>query len=139
MILRHPHWQCKENAVILTPHTEILSRRGGWPIAIVQQLSKVLPENFTADPRVHLGKHEYEVLVYDQSRGRQLVAAVEIVSPADKDRPESRAVFVAKRDVLLQKGICVSLIDLVATRHFNLYTDLLELIGKSDPAFRPEP
>ncbi len=33
---------------------------------------------------------EYEVRVYDTRRGRRLVAAVEIVSPANKDRPEHR-------------------------------------------------
>src|SRR5579871_1843719 len=31
---------------------------------------------------------EYEVRVYDTQRGRRLVAAIEIVSPANKDRPE---------------------------------------------------
>src|SRR4051794_26370893 len=31
-------------------------------------------------------QYEYEVLVYDESRARSLVAAVEIVSPANKDR-----------------------------------------------------
>ena len=35
-------------------------------------------------------QYAYEVLVFDQSRGRQLVAAIEIVSPANKDRPENR-------------------------------------------------
>jgi hypothetical protein len=33
---------------------------------------------------------EYEVRVYDNKSGRRLVAAVEIVSPANKDRPEHR-------------------------------------------------
>src|SRR4051794_19981369 len=33
---------------------------------------------------------EYEVRVYDMARGRRLVAAVELVSPANKDRPETR-------------------------------------------------
>src|SRR5262249_1090399 len=84
-------------------------------------------------------QYEYEVLVYDQSRRRQLVAAVEIVSPANKDRPESRQAFVAKCAALLQKRVCVSIVDLVTTRRFNLYTDFLKLIDRSDPAFRPTP
>jgi hypothetical protein len=33
---------------------------------------------------------EYEVRVYDTRLGRRLVAAVEIVSPGNKDRPEHR-------------------------------------------------
>ena len=82
---------------------------------------------------------EYEVRVYDDRRGRTLVAAVEIVSPANKDRPDSRRAFVSKCAALLQKGVCVSVVDVVTTRQFNLYADLLGLIGRTDPAFGPEP
>jgi len=84
-------------------------------------------------------QYDYEVLVYDQSRGRLLVAAVEIVSPANKDRPENRRAFVAKCAALLQKRVCVPIVDLVTTRQFNLYTDLLDLIGHADPTFAPTP
>ena len=80
-------------------------------------------------------QYEYEVLVYDQSRGRRLVAAVKIVSPANKDRPESRRAFVSKCAALLQKRVCVSLVDLVTTRNFNLYAELMDLAGQPDPAF----
>ena len=159
-----------------------------WPAMIVQQLDRVLPADFTAEPRVHLGAHfeidvcayeddepkraivpsaddssgvatatwappqptlsvdtelveqyEYEVKVYDQSRGRVLVAAVEIVSPANKDRLESRRALVTKCAALLQQDVCVSIVDLVTTRNFNLYTDLLALLDLSDPAFAPPP
>ncbi len=82
-------------------------------------------------------QYEYEVLIFDLDRGRQLVAAVEIVSPANKDRPDSRQIFVAKCAGLLQKGVCTSIVDLVSIRHFNLYADLLALLGRSDPAFSP--
>jgi hypothetical protein len=82
--------------------------------------------------------YEYEVLVYDVTRDRTLVAAVEIVSPANKDRPESRNVFVAKCAALLRKGVCVSIVDLVTIRQANLYVELLSLIGCSDPAFDAE-
>ncbi len=82
---------------------------------------------------------EYEVRVYDATRGRQLVAAVEIVSPADKDRPEHRNVFAAKCAVLLQRGVAVSVIDLVTVRQFNLYVELLALIGHTDPTFGEPP
>src|SRR5206468_8078039 len=91
---------------------------------------------WTADAEL-TEQYEYEVLVYDQSRGRQLVAAVEIVSPANKDRPENRRAFVAKCAALLQTRVCVSLVDLVTTRHFNLYTDLLAQLDRADPAFAP--
>ena len=84
-------------------------------------------------------QYEYEVLVYDQSRGRQLVAAVEIVSPANKDRPENRGAFVTKCAALLHQGVSVSMVDLVTTRNFNLYRDLLALLDRTDPAFQTNP
>ncbi len=82
---------------------------------------------------------EYEVRVYDTKRHRRLVAAVEIVSPANKDRPENRRAFVTKCAALLQQGVSVAIVDLVTTRQFNLYGDLLGLIGQTDPALAPEP
>ncbi len=82
-------------------------------------------------------QYDYEVLIYDESRGRTLVAAIEIVSPANKDRAENRRAFVAKCAALLQQRVCVSIVDLVTTRQFNLYSDLLELIGETDTAFGP--
>jgi Protein of unknown function (DUF4058) len=82
---------------------------------------------------------EYEVRVYDAKRGRHLVAAIEIVSPANKDRLEHRNVFVAKCAALLQKGVAVSIVDVVTVRHFNLYAELLTLIGHSDPTLGEEP
>jgi hypothetical protein len=169
---------------------------GGWPMTIVQQLANVLPKEYAAEPRVHLGnyfeidvcafeeddgrtdtaaaavaeiaaadrgwddvatavysppqptlvldadlagQYEYEVLVFDQMRNRHLVAAIEIVSPANKDRPENRRVFVAKCAALLREHVCVSIVDLVTIRSFNLYCDLLELLGRSDPSFDPPP
>jgi Protein of unknown function (DUF4058) len=82
---------------------------------------------------------EYEVRVFDTKRGRRLVAAIEIVSPANKDRPEHRRVFVAKCAALLQQRVAVSIIDLVTVRDFNLYADLLELLGQRDPSLSSEP
>jgi hypothetical protein len=82
---------------------------------------------------------EYEVRVYDARHGRRLVAAIELVSPANKDRPESRRAFVAKVAALLQRDVCVSLVDLVTIRQFNLYAELLEMIGRSDPMLGAEP
>lgn len=77
---------------------------------------------------------EYEVRVYDARHGRRLVAAIEIVSPANKDRPESRAQFVAKCAALLRRRVSVVLIDVVTVRDFNLYDELLEWIGEQDQA-----
>jgi hypothetical protein len=81
----------------------------------------------------------YEVRVYDVKRGRRLVAAIEIVSPANKDRPEHRRLFAAKCAALLQNQVSVAIVDLVTTRNFNLYGELLDLIGQSDPFLTSDP
>jgi hypothetical protein len=126
---------------------------GGWPAVIVQQLGKKLPAGYAAAPRVHWAPSqptltvetelpdtdEYEVRIYDTTRGQRLVAAVEIVSPANKDRPEHRRIFVAKCAALLQQRVAVSIIDLVTVRDFNLYADLLDLLGQSDPSLGAQP
>ena len=82
---------------------------------------------------------EYEVRIFDARRRRHLVAAIEIVSPANKDRPEHRNVFVAKCAALLQKGVAVSIVDLVTVKHFNLYLELLAVIGHNDPTLGDPP
>lgn len=82
---------------------------------------------------------EYEVRVYDGRRGRRLVAVVELVSPGNKDRPEHRRTFVAKCAALIQNRVCVTIVDLVTTHHFNLYGDLLDLLGLADPSLSEEP
>lgn len=81
----------------------------------------------------------YEVQVYDTERGRRLVAAIELVSPSNKDRAASRELFVGKVASLLQKGVCVSIVDLVTIRTANLYADLLESLGQRDPVLEPVP
>jgi hypothetical protein len=82
---------------------------------------------------------EYEVRVYDTRRGRRLLAAVEIVSPAHKDRPEQRRAFVTKCAALLLNRVCVAIVDLVTTRNFNLYSDLMEFFDRTDPSLADEP
>ena len=76
---------------------------------------------------------EYEVLVYDEQFEKRLVAAIELVSPANKDRPEHRRTFVQKCEALLHNGVCVVIVDLVTIRAFNLYRELAELIGATEP------
>lgn len=76
---------------------------------------------------------EYAVEVYDRRKARRLVAAVELVSPSNKDRPSTRRAFVTKCAAYLQARVSVVIIDLVTSRHFNLYRDLLDVIGRPAP------
>ncbi len=81
---------------------------------------------------------EYEVEIFESDMMR-LVAAIEIVSPGNKDRPENRRAFAGKCASLLRQGVSVSIVDLVTVRNANLYGDLLDLIGQSDPSLAPAP
>jgi hypothetical protein len=153
---------------------------GGWPMVMVQHLNRVLPPDYTAAPRIHLGtlaeidiatfeqyenapsvdannggvatatstwiaspavsvetelpdQDEYEVRIYDVQRDQLLVAAIEIVSPGNKDRADKRNAFINKCAALLRSGVAVSIVDLVTQRHFNLYAELMQLLGHPDP------
>jgi Protein of unknown function (DUF4058) len=124
-------------------HAPLADRRswegfhGGWPAMIVCELNRKLPERYAAEPRVHLGSSiegdlaSYEVRVYDNRSGRRLVTAIEIVCPANKDRPEHRRAFVAECAALLQERVCVVVVDIVTSRTANLFRDLLDLLGES--------
>jgi hypothetical protein len=157
---------------------------GGWPMVIVQQLVKILPEPYFAAPSVHLGslfevdvgtyretagdsehleigavgvstyappkptltlepelrsQDTYEVRIYDSRRRRRLVAAIELVSPSNKDRPEHRESFVAIVATLVKNNISVSIVDVVGTVNHNLYAQLMNVINGFDPALGNEP
>jgi hypothetical protein len=77
-------------------------------------------------------EYEYEVRVFDLERERQLVAAIVLVSPANKDRSESRGSFVAKCGALLRSGVAISIVDLVTFRRFTLYGQMMSFVGHPD-------
>lgn len=72
---------------------------------------------------------DFEVQIHDQLDGAKLVAAVELASPRNKDRAESRRAFAAKCAAYLQRGIGLIAVDIVTSRHFNLHNELAQLLG----------
>ncbi|MEW6282006.1 MAG: DUF4058 domain-containing protein [Candidatus Eremiobacterota bacterium] len=67
-----------------------------------------------------------EVRVYSEEGGPVLAAAVELVSPSNKDRPEARQALVSKCASYLQEGLGLALVDVVTARAGNLHNLLLE-------------
>jgi hypothetical protein len=92
----------------------------------------------TLEPRLP-NQDVYDVRIYDNRRNRRLVAAIEIVSPSNKDRPENRSTFVAKVAALLKNNVSVSIVDVVSTSNFNLYAELMAFLQSVDPALGDEP
>ena len=77
------------------------------------------------------GIDTFEIQVSDEEGPGDLVAAIELVSPANKDRPAHRKAFTIKCASYLQNGIAVIVVDVVTARRANLHTELLALLGHS--------
>jgi hypothetical protein len=61
--------------------------------------------------------------------GRTLVAAIELISPANKDRTGKRRLFAAKCATYLSRGVGLIIVDVVTSRQGNLHNELIELLG----------
>src|SRR5262249_7473143 len=82
-----------------------------------------------------------EIQVFNEKEGLRLVAAVELISPANKDRAAHRDAFVIKCAAYLQQGVSVIIVDVVTERTANLHAELLELLklsGESDGGEFPD-
>jgi hypothetical protein len=82
---------------------------------------------------------DLEVRVFHGEGGPTLVAAIELVSPGNKDRDETRRAFAAKCAAYLQRGIGLIVVDIVTTRHANLHDELMALMGHADGLRFPAP
>lgn len=70
----------------------------------------------------------FEVRIVNDESGPQLVGAIELVSPANKDRPESRNAFAVKCAAYLQQMVSVIVVDVVTTRTGDLHDQLLTIL-----------
>ena len=64
--------------------------------------------------------------IFNQEGGPELVAAIELVSPSNKDRPDHRQAFVAKMTTYLQQGMGLIVVDIVTARKINLHNAWVE-------------
>ena len=71
----------------------------------------------------------YEVRVMQQMGGPKLRSAIELVSPANKDRASHRRAFAVKCAGYLQQGVAVIIIDVVTERTANLHAELVDILG----------
>jgi hypothetical protein len=74
---------------------------------------------------------DIEVRVVDFRDGARLAAVIELISPANKDRPERRRAFAAKCLAYLQSGIGLISVYIVTESRANLHNETLALL---DPA-----
>ncbi len=96
---------------------------GGGGVAVWSPPRPVLDQPLTfTHPDV------FEVQVLNDAQGPHVVAAIELVSPANKDRAAHRRMFAVKCASYLQQNIGLLIVDVVTERSGNLHADLLRLI-----------
>ena len=81
---------------------------------------------------------DIEVQVRDKRRDYRLAGVVELVSPGNKDRPESRRAFAAKCAAYLARGVGVIVADIVTEGQSNLHNELMDLLRHGEPYTMPE-
>jgi hypothetical protein len=142
------------------------SFHGAWAAAIARLLNQgVLPPGFYAVPLVdHDGPIEIdvaapqpwtppapglavavelpaadavEVQVFADDGDPRLTAAIELLSPRNKDRPQARQAFAVKCVGYLQQGSSVVVVDTVTTRRADLNATILALLGVDAGAATP--
>jgi Protein of unknown function (DUF4058) len=127
-----------------------------WASEIGAALNRLLPPRYFAVIHTHLGSRieadvaEWELTEHTEDRlsgpfvfpddievqvmdtrngGAQLAGVLELISPANKDRPETRRAFAAKCAAYLSRGIGLIAIDIVTSHHFNLHNELIDLLS----------
>jgi hypothetical protein len=70
----------------------------------------------------------FEVRVFSLAAGLTLVAAIDLASPGNKDRPEERRAFASKVASYLYRGVAVIVVDIVTNRRANLHNDTMRLM-----------
>jgi hypothetical protein len=82
----------------------------------------------------------FEVLVFRQFGGRQLVAAIELISPGNKDCNETREAFAMKIASYLHEGVSVLIVDVVTERRANLHDEIVRMMRMpAELQLPPEP
>ena len=67
----------------------------------------------------------FEVRVFEMSGGYRLIAVVELVSPGNKDRPETRRAFTAKCLSYVTEGLGLVVVDVVTDRRSRPFEELI--------------
>lgn len=80
---------------------------------------------------------DFEVRVFSTETGPTLVAAIELISPRNKDRAEARRAFAIKCASYVHQGISLVVVDIVTSRRANLHTEIMGLLNVANPSHLP--
>jgi hypothetical protein len=114
------------------PHVAV----NGSPVATIpQQATWAPPAAALTMPAVF--PDTFEVRVFSTTGGLTLVAAIELISPSNKDRPDERRAFAAKCASYLHQGVALIVIDIVTSRKANLHNETMRLMDSAVGFFLP--
>ncbi len=84
-----------------------------------------------------VGPNLFEVQIVRRLGGPQLRAAIELVSPTNKDRSTHRHAFAVKCASYLQNGVSVVVVDVVTERSGNMHAEILDVLQlRTGPAWQ---
>jgi hypothetical protein len=123
----------------LAPRRHWESFHVNWAGAMADVLNEqLLPEGYFAEEHTKpytlpaAFPDSFEVLVFADEAGATLVAAIELASPANKDREAHRQAFAIKCASYLCQGISLIIVDIVTSRRANLHNETMTLLGHRD-------
>jgi hypothetical protein len=131
----HTHSSNRVEIDVATCEERSASATGGPALGVASQVwappapALVLPAVFPED---------FEVLVLSTKSGPTLVAAIELVSPRNKDRPASRRAFASKCAGMLHQGISLIVIDIVTGRSANLHNETMRVMQADQASLLPD-
>ena len=127
------------------------SFRTTWATSLADTLNRDLPPGYIALEDVHSGApieidavqtppapsvvlpasfpERCAIEVVSSEGGRTLVAAIELVSPRNKDRESKRRLFASKCVTHFCYGVGLVIVDVVANRQGNLHNEVIGLLG----------
>jgi hypothetical protein len=79
----------------------------------------------------------FEVLIFESEGGARLVAAIELISPANKDRATHRQAFAIKCASYLVQSISLMIVDIVTSGQADLHQEVMHLLGHGEATALP--
>ena len=113
-----------------TPSPTMPKARDGYapsPLWMPSAPTQTIPFQIVSD--------SVEVQIYSSDEGPTVVGAIELVSPANKDRATHRRAFVSKCETYRKLRIGLVVVDIVTNRKANLHNELLAHLYTGQSAF----
>jgi hypothetical protein len=96
---------------------------------------------YVPPPATGIAQYEFpdtvEIRVTNEESG-QLVGAIELISPGNKDRGAKRDMFLAKCIDYIAGGACVVIVDVISARRANLHNEIATTLGADNLALPEE-